>query len=464
MKPLAAAIDLGTTRIKAAVLDERGALRVIASRPAPPLSGSGPFRESVPADYLREAVIALGEVERSVAPGTPLGIASQRSTFTLWEKTPDATRTPLISWQDRRAAPWCARNSAIEPVISTRTGLRLTPHYAGPKLADLLEREPALRDGMAGGSVRFGTLECWILAHLTQGANHETDLTMAARTLLADPGSGEWASDLLDLFSVPGAGLPAIVPTSGRPGPVVGSVRVCATVADQAAATLAVIGEDRGDALVNLGTGGFVLRTTGAVMSPSPGFLAGPILAAPGGRIRYAAEGTINGAAEALSRFGEGPSPLGVTDPAPGAFCIPDLAGLGAPHWLPERTMSFSPEAGRLEESSKRRIVLEGILFRVREILEGLFPDSAPRRVVLSGGLAREPGLAGGLAACLERPIERLEEPEATLLGAARLAAGLPPCDPPPRTVQVVPAADGAYLPAKWHRWRAWVASELGAR
>ncbi len=463
MKPLAAAIDLGTTRIKAGVLDERGALRVSASRAAPPLRGTGPIRESDPAGYLREVTTVLGELERSVGAGTPLGIASQRSTFTLWEGPPDATLTPLISWQDRRAAPWCGRHAGIEAVISARTGLHLTPHYAGPKLADLLEREPALRLGMAERRVKFGTLECWILSHLTHGQSHETDLTMAARTLLADPRRGEWASDLLDLFSVPGAGLPAIVPTSGRPGPMAGPWRVAATVADQAAATLAVIGEDRGGALVNLGTGGFVLRTTGSRMTPSPGYLAGPILAARGETTRYAAEGTINGASEALARFGEGPSPPGDTDPAPGAFCIPDLAGLGAPHWLPERTLSFSPEAERLDEASKRRIVLEGILFRVREILEGLFEGSAPGRVVLSGGLALEPGLAAGLAACLERPIERLEEPEATLLGAARLAAGLPPCDPPPRTVPVVPGADGAYLPGKWHRWRGWVASELGA-
>jgi hypothetical protein len=61
------------------------------------------------------------------------------------------------------------------------------------------------------------------------------------------------------------------------------------------------------------------------------------------------------------------------------------------------------------------------------------------------------------LAACSGRPVARLLEPEATLLGAARLAADLPPR--PPATEPVAPA--GAYLAEKYRRWRAWVGEVL---
>ncbi len=462
--PVAASIDLGTTRIKGGILGAGGELRVVASRPAPPLEGAGPIRECAPGDYLREARLVIDDLAGSVPDGTPLGIASQRSTFTLWDSPSGSPLMPLVSWQDRRAAPWCAARADIARGLPARTGLRLSPHYAGPKLAAILEEKPALRRAMERGEARFGTIECWVLSRVAPAAPHETDLTMAARTLLADPRSGRWERDLLDLFSVPAAGLPAICPSAGREGPSVGGLRVTASLADQAAAALAVLGGEGDDAMVNLGTGGFVMRRTGAGITLAPGYLSGPVLAPPVGSLCYAVEGTINGVVEALSRFGWEPSPPGEIDPAPGAFCIPDSTGLGAPHWIPERTLSFSPEAAALDDASRRRVVLEGILFRVREILEGLFAGPPPGRIVLCGGIAGERGLAEGLAACLGRPVELLEEPEATLLGAARLAAREDPGDPPPRSRPVAPGPAGRYLPGKWERWREWVSREIQAQ
>jgi sugar (pentulose or hexulose) kinase len=101
-------------------------------------------------------------------------------------------------------------------------------------------------------------------------------------------------------------------------------------------------------------------------------------------------------------------------------------------------------------------VILEGLLFRVREILEGLSQGRLPSRILLSGGLAAEPALAAGLAALLHRPIEILKQQESTLLGVARLAAGLEPyARGPSRTVE--PGTTGHYLPAKFERWEHWL-------
>jgi len=191
------------------------------------------------------------------------------------------------------------------------------------------------------------------------------------------------------------------------------------------------------------------------------GYLSGPVLGTPSAPARFAAEGTINAAAEALNRFGTGPVTLPGEDPSPGAFCLPDAAGTGSPHWRADLSLLLSDETLRLEHSGRRRVVLEGLAFRVREILEALFPDAPPRRVLLAGGLARERDLAEGLAACLGRSVVRLDEHEATLLGAARLAAGTPPGDPLPRGLEIAPGRCGAYLLAKWPRWRDWLREAL---
>ena len=100
-------------------------------------------------------------------------------------------------------------------------------------------------------------------------------------------------------------------------------------------------------------------------------------------------------------------------------------------------------------------ICIEGLLFRVYEILLGLNDDKLPDRLIVSGGLAREPAVVHGLAALLDRPIRLLDEPEATLLGAARLAGGLLPFADPDFEM-VTPGTTGRYLGEKFARWRAW--------
>jgi glycerol kinase len=140
------------------------------------------------------------------------------------------------------------------------------------------------------------------------------------------------------------------------------------------------------------------------------------------------------------------------SNPTPDAFCIPDSAGIGAPHWRADLGPVFSSRALALAPAERRRVVLEGIVFRVCEIVDGLGQPSPIERLLLAGGLAHEPFLGPALAAASGRPVARLAEEEATLLGAARLAAGLPFSAPASRPV----APAGAYLAAKYRRWRAW--------
>jgi len=131
----------------------------------------------------------------------------------------------------------------------------------------------------------------------------------------------------------------------------------------------------------------------------------------------------------AIDSFGPGPTPLPVDDKFPAAFAIPDQSGVGAPHWRADIGLTLSPQAQALALPQQRLICIEGLLFRVYEILLGLNDTGLPERLLVSGGLLREPAVVNGLAALLSRPVRLLDEPEATLLGAARLAGGLAPYD-----------------------------------
>jgi glycerol kinase len=452
----ALALDLGTTQVKLARLDARGELELLGSTAAPEPSGAGAVREVDPLEYARAAEELLAPHRGSQAEPVPLAIACQRSSFLLWERSSGTPLTPIVSWQDRRAAPWCERHAEREAEVKRSTGLPLSPHYAGPKLAWLFERDSALARRAGAGELAFGTLETWLAWRWSGGAAHVTDISMAARTLLVDLASGGWSDALLGFFGVPSALLPEIAPSAGRSLALEG-FDLRASLSDQAAGVLAVLRPDEDGALVNFGTGSFVLRPSGERRLERPGYLTGPLCG--GARTLYALEGTINAGGATAARFAEGPTELPAADRAPNAFCLPDENGVGAPHWLPSQGFALSAAARELLPVEQRRIVLEGLVFRARAQLADL-GTGASTRILLGGGLTRDPFVAAALAAVLGREVELLETREATLLGAARLAAGLHPCADP-RTRRIEPPAHGSWLREKYPRWLAWLAQLL---
>jgi glycerol kinase len=198
---------------------------------------------------------------------------------------------------------------------------------------------------MQRGEVLFGTLETYLIWHWSERRAHETDLSMAARTLLVDVRRGAWSDSACAAFGVPLAALPAIVATAGRDTRLENDVRLAGTIADQASGLLAMLAESGEAALVNLGTGCFVLRPAGSVFEPTPGYLCGPLRGA-GRRAGFALEGTINGGGASVARFGDAPVELSAFDRCPDAFCLPDENGVGAPHWRAMQPFEFSPAAG----------------------------------------------------------------------------------------------------------------------
>lgn len=454
----AVALDLGSTAIKGAILGPDDALSPVLREPAPRVTGTGLERESDAADYLRIAADLLERLTAGLPESTPVGIASQRSSFLLWERKSGAPVTPLISWQDRRAEKLCRRETRRLSGPVSKTGLPLSPHYAGPKLAWILTADDGLTRAARAGKLLFGTLETYLVWQWSPERVHQTDLSMAARTLLADPESGTWSHDLIAGFSIPRPLLPDILPTWGKRIPLGMGGVVTATIADQPA--IAVSGRaSRKDALfVNLGTGGFVLKPTGSDFQKVPGYLSGPMFESPDRHRAYALEGTVNGIGEAVDGDSGRLSPfpeLGEGDSFPSAFLVPDRSGIGAPFWLADPAPPASEATAPLSGPDRRRVVMEGIIFRIAGIVFDLCGQEIPERIFLSGGLAGVDFLSRGLAACLDRPLFRRIETEATLAGAARMAIRRPGSDSPLQTERIDPTA-GLYLKEKFFRWKRW--------
>ena len=452
---VAVGLDLGTTAIKAGLLSAGGELGGIVSQHAPVINARGGRYESDAIAYAEaaEAVLAVCLAQTDAHP--PLGLCSQRSSFLIWERASGQPVTPLISWQDDRGAASCDALREKEPVIRNLTGLPLSPYYLAPKLRVLLRDNPAWRERLLSGEWLLGTLDTFLIWRWTGGKRHLSDVSMAARTLLMDVHTQQWSPALCDLFGVPLQALPQIVPSAGLELQLDNGLILQASMGDQSAALVAGIGSGQAEALVNLGTGGFVVCYLPQGKEAPDGYLQTLVWQDAAQQVHLAAEGTLNSIAAALAPW---PATACRVEDLAGddIFCLAEPSGLGAPYFSSHLGLAFSEPVEGLSAQHIALLLQEGIIFRVARILEDFQREFAIERVYLSGGLSVLPCLQQGIAQCVPLAVYRLSQPHSSLLGAARLAAGMPN-SAAVSAGRVETAQDTQRLAEKYRRWKAWL-------
>lgn len=485
---VAVALDLGTTTIKAGLLAQDGTLQAVTSRPAPAIVADEGRYESDAGVYVATADSVLSEclAQTGVRPrhgGTepsgagagashflpqtadfvgnesevrpPLGICSQRSSFLIWDRASGHPVTPLISWQDDRGAESCAALHERQSTIRGLSGLPLTPYYLAPKLRVLLQQNPSWRARLLSGEWLLGTLDTFLVWRWTGGKQYVTDASMAARTLLMDVHVRQWSPVLCDLFDVPQQILPQIKSSTGLDLRLQNGLTLQASVGDQSAALVASIANGQPEALVNLGTGGFVACYLPQACRAPEGYLQTLVWQDGARRIHLAAEGTLNSIAAALA-----PYPVRecrVEDLAgDGIFCLAEPSGLGAPYFRSDLGLTFSEPVEHLTAQHIALLLQEGIIFRVARILEDFQHEFGIERVYLSGGLSSLPCLQQGIVQCMPFAVYRLLESEAGLIGAAQLAANLA-LSGTRQVEQIKVIPDLSRLRKKFLRWKNWL-------
>ncbi len=452
----AVALDLGTTSIKAAGMDQRGNLQPIVARSAPAIDCHNGHYESNALDYAVIAEQVLKECIAQTGINLPLGLCSQRSSFLIWDKINGHPVTPLISWQDDRGASCCDRLHASTDTIHNLTGLRLTAYYFAPKLSVLLQENPAWREKLMQGEWLAGTLDTFLIWRWTHGQHFLTDASMAARTLLMDIRRQHWSDTLCQLFDIPCSILPQIKPSTGLnlSLPDFG-LTLQASVGDQSAALIASLTDSPTGALVNLGTGGFVIRSLAKNELAFDGYLQTLVYQNENQQVQFAVEGTLNSIAAALA-----PYPVRdccIEDLASNdIYCLAEPSGLGAPYFRKDWGVYFSQSVFDLTTQQITALMLEAIIFRVARILEDFHHHSPLTQVYLSGGLSELPCLQQGIAQCVPFPVFHLQQKEASLQGAALLASGLKiNCHQQANKIAI--NCGNSTLSEKYQHWKNWL-------
>ena len=438
------ALDQGTTLSKAAVYAANGRLLGMGRVPVATRYGRMGRAMQDPMELLEAQRLAIRKALRAARQPRvdAIGVSSQRSTFVLWDRRTGRPVAPAPTWQSTEASRICEELEASGDSVRQRTGLPLSPHYSASKLAHLLETRPGLKRRAERGELMFGNVATWLIWNLTEGAVHATDPTHAARTLLFNLERGTWDRWLLDLFGVPDRIMPKVLNSLGDYGSMrVGGreVPVRACLGDQQAALIGVSGlagrRSYGTALVNYGTGAFLLIPTGETPLRREGMLTSFLWTSEQKRC-YVLEGTINAAGATLDwlrRELGAPAPLGEIDrlcrqSAGDTQLLPSFWGLGSAYTAVRDTTLpgvMVTTGGPVTLADMTRAGVEAIAHMVAVVLErGSGAEHPVRRLVATGSLAGLPYLMEFQASLLPGvAVVAGAEPEATLAGAAAAAA-----------------------------------------
>jgi glycerol kinase len=443
------ALDQGTTSTRAIVFDAQGRIvQTVQREHAQIFPRAGRVEHDAVeiwtnSSWALEAV--LTEAALSVDDIAALGITNQRETAIVWDKRTGEPIHNALVWQDTRTQPAIDRLAGEDgwyDRYADVTGLPLATYFSASKITWILDNVPGARDDAEAGHLLFGTVDTWLVWKLTGGGRHVTDVTNASRTLLMDLRTLDWSERMLDVFRIPRAMLPEIVPSAGvvaaieEPAALRG-VPIAGILGDQQAATFGQAAFDAGESKNTYGTGNFLLVGTGEkIVRSQHGLITTVAYQREGEPARYAVEGSIavtgslvQWLRDNLGMFAESNEVQTLAESVEdngGAYFVPAFSGLFAPYWRPDARGALVGLTRYVNKAHIARAALEATAFQTLDVIGAVVADTghALQELRVDGGMTRNGLLMQFQSDILGIPVVRPEVVETTALGAA-YAAGL---------------------------------------
>ena len=470
-------IDVGTSGVKAVLVNEAGAIVATASHGLA-LSHPAPlFSEQDPDAWVGAVIAAVDSLAtthpRETAEVRGIGLSGQMHGATLLGADGRPLR-PAILWNDGRAHAECAELEQRCPSLHAIAGNLAMPGFTAPKLLWVARHEPEVFAKLAKVLLPKAYVRYRLTGEMVE------DMSDAAGTLWLDVGRRAWSGTILEATGLGLDHMPRLVEGS-EPSAVLSAdfarrwgmapnVVVAGGAGDCAASAIGLGAITPGDAFLSLGTSGVLFRVTER-FAPAPSSAVHAFCHALGGL--WHQMGVMLSAAASLgwvSRILATPeaallAPLGevVERPSPVQF-LPYLDGERTPHNDAGAAGAFVGLRSATGRDDIVQAVLEGVGYAARDNLAALGGASSPiMEVDLVGGGSRSALWAQIIADVLGIPVHRVEEGEVgAALGAARLgrlaATGEDPanvCSRPRRLASFVPrAAAVAAYDDGYRQWR----------
>lgn len=435
--PLVVAVDQGTSSTKVIVMDIDGDIVASASvslTQAHPHPGWVEQDATEIADSVRTAITrAIAGVEERVVA---VGLSSQRESAVAWDAVSGEPLGPVLGWQDRRtlATAEALAEGGHDELVREASGLPIDPMFSALKFGWLLDEIDPDRSISAGGGIRLGTVDSWLLFALT--GEHRIEAGNASRTQLLNLDTVDWDDRLLALFRVPREALPVVVPSTLASAPISGvaglgpDIRIHAVLGDSHAALFGHGVRQPGTVKVTYGTGSSIMGLESDSSAADHGLVR--TIAWQQDAPVYAFEGNILSTGATimwLSQFlGCDPNDIdrlaqSVTD-SHNVDLVPAFSGLGAPWWDPQAQAAITGIELGTAQAHVARAAFDSIVLQVADVLDAADRASgeAVRTVLVDGGSSRNNWLMQQQADVAGRDVVRSAVAELSASGAAHLA------------------------------------------
>ncbi len=439
------AFDQGTTSSRAILFDRQGNIVSSAQKefrqiyPQPGWVEHDP--EEIWSTQIGVAAEAATKIHLSAGEIAAIGITNQRETTVVWDKETGKAVYNAIVWQDRRTAAFCdeLKSRGLGDTIRDKTGLLVDSYFSGTKIRWILENVAGARKLADQGRLIFGTIDTWLVWHLTRGKRHVTDVSNASRTMLFNIHTLDWDDELLEVMGIPRNMLPEVCSSSEVYGHTEVSsfgseIPIAGIAGDQQAALFGQMCTEPGMVKNTYGTGCFMMMNTGTKPITSKNNLLTTVAWKIGNEVNYALEGSIfiGGAVVQWLRDGLGiiktsaeieelARSVKSTD---GVYLVPAFAGLGAPHWNANARGTIFGITRGTTSAHYARAALDSIAYQTMDVLKAMEADSGIviPELRVDGGATANNLLMQFQSDILGVDVVRPKVTETTALGAAYLA------------------------------------------
>ena len=384
-------LDQGTTSSRAIIFDAKGNVVAKAQKEFKQIYPQSGWVEHDPQDILESQLDVMHQVLWQVPKEEidSIGITNQRETVIVWNKHTGKPIYNAIVWQCRRTAKMCEdlKKEGYDKVIYKKTGLQTDAYFSATKVKWLLDNTKEKKEDLI-----LGTVDTYLLWHLTKGKSHKTDYSNASRTMLFNIHTLEWDEELLGKFGIPKTMLPTVHSSSFDYGIVDenllgGGIKICALAGDQQAALYGHACTKKGSIKNTYGTGCFMLMNTGNKAVTSKNGLLTSLAASADAKPCYVLEGSvfIGGAVvqwlrDELGMVKTAPETEAISESVPdtnGVYMVPAFVGMGAPYWNSEaRGMLVGLTRGARREHIVRAC-LESIAYQSHDVFRAMEKDSS---------------------------------------------------------------------------------------
>lgn len=367
------------------------------------------------------------------------GLSTQRSSLLAWKPSTGEAISPVLSWQDTRAADWLKNFSHHKGFIQKRTGLYPNAHYGASKIQWLLKYHEDVQSALSKNDCVITPLVSYILFNVSDRNTINIDIANASRTLLCNLFKKAWDKDLLKLFEIQKQWLPRCRPIIYDYGNIKrSSIKISAVNGDQTSALYSNGNPDDSTLKINLGTGAFVLTTFEQHQLESEVFTSSNLLAGISNNtadlVNYYIEGTVNGAGSAIQWLQDELqlADIGLLMPAQeyvntdSYIFINSIGGFGSPVWRSDISPCFVDGKNNkvyLTPQQSLVAVLESIIFLLVINIRAIAKlKKTIHKIEISGGLSNVDYVCQSLANLSHLSVHRSEDTEATARGICWLA------------------------------------------